>query len=307
MKFLVPLSVLVSLGERFQWRAVPAAVQPAVAFVMQDVLAPAAIIVAAPVSAPQSRSRSGRGYCWPSGAWGARRALVLVAAVAADPSRAAPRDATALDAQYGTADLAVMSSPSMPEPGVVGICRPRLLLPEGIVERLTPAQLRTLIAHERCHIRCHDNLTAAIHMAVEALFWFHPVVWWIESRLVDERERACDEAVFKSGNRPRTTPKAFSRSAGNLSDSARMRGRRERLESARACGGHHAERDWTADDACPTMGARGYGRCGRVRTSRRRCADRSIAGRRPSGWARVRSRLCEGGQAVSWPGSGSRY
>ena len=107
-----------------------------------------------------------------------------------------------LDASYDAGDLEVLSSPSMPEPAVVGIRRPRLVLPEGILERLTPAQLRALIAHERCHIRCRDNLTAAIHMAVEALFWFHPAVWWIESRLVDERERACDEAVLQSGSRP---------------------------------------------------------------------------------------------------------
>ncbi|HUL83429.1 MAG TPA: M56 family metallopeptidase, partial [Gammaproteobacteria bacterium] len=43
--------------------------------------------------------------------------------------------------------------------------------------------------------RC-DNLTAAVHMFVEALFWFHPLVWWLGARLVDERERACDEAVL---------------------------------------------------------------------------------------------------------------
>ena len=120
------------------------------------------------------------------------------------PIRSALRRATEvrLDARYGAADLPVISSPSMPEPGVVGIRRPRLLLPAGIVERLTPAQLRALIAHERCHIRCHDNLAAAIHMVVEAIFWFHPAVWWIESRLVDERERACDEAVLRDGSRP---------------------------------------------------------------------------------------------------------
>jgi uncharacterized protein (TIGR03435 family) len=120
------------------------------------------------------------------------------------PIRSALRRATPLplDVQYGAADLTVMSSPSMPEPGVVGIRRPRLLLPEGIVEHLTPAQLRSLIAHERCHIRCHDNLVAAIHMLVEAIFWFHPAVWWIETRLVDERERACDEAVLQAGSLP---------------------------------------------------------------------------------------------------------
>ena len=135
------------------------------------------------------------------------------------PIRAALQrgDADAARREYGAGDLAVVSSPSMPEPGVVGIWRPRLLLPDGIVERLTPAQLRALIAHERCHIRCRDNLVAALHMVVEAIFWFHPAVWWIESRLVDERERACDEAVLQSGYRPRTTRKGFSRSAGSRS------------------------------------------------------------------------------------------
>ena len=38
-------------------------------------------------------------------------------------------------------------------------------------------------------------------MVAEAIFWFHPAVWWIEARLVDERERACDEAVLRAGSR----------------------------------------------------------------------------------------------------------
>ncbi len=39
-------------------------------------------------------------------------------------------------------------------------------------------------------------------MLVEGLFWFHPLVWWIGSRLIEERERACDESVVGSGIRP---------------------------------------------------------------------------------------------------------
>jgi uncharacterized protein (TIGR03435 family) len=202
VKFLVPLSMLVSLGERFQWHAVPTAVQPAVTFVMEDILAPAAVVVMAPAPVPQAASL----LPWVlSGVWALGTGVVLMSWWRQWlPIRSALRDATPLrlDAQYGAEDLVVLSSPSMPEPGVVGIRHPRLLIPDGVVERLTPSQLRALFAHERCHIRCHDNLAAAIHMAVEALFWFHPAVWWIEARLVAERERACDETVLRLGGRP---------------------------------------------------------------------------------------------------------
>jgi uncharacterized protein (TIGR03435 family) len=39
-------------------------------------------------------------------------------------------------------------------------------------------------------------------MVVEALFWFHPLVWWIGARLVTERERACDDDVVRLGSSP---------------------------------------------------------------------------------------------------------
>ena len=89
-----------------------------------------------------------------------------------------------------------MSLPARIEPGVLGILKPILLLPKGITDRLPPAQLDAIIAHEMSHVRRRDNLTGAIHMLVEAIFWFHPMVWWIEARLIEERERACDEEVL---------------------------------------------------------------------------------------------------------------
>jgi beta-lactamase regulating signal transducer with metallopeptidase domain len=88
------------------------------------------------------------------------------------------------------------------EPGVVGIVRPVLLLPQGLMERLTSEQVDSIIDHELCHVRRRDNLAAALHMVVETVFWFHPLVWWIEHRLVEERERACDEEVLHRGSEP---------------------------------------------------------------------------------------------------------
>ena len=89
------------------------------------------------------------------------------------------------------------------EPGVFGILRPVLMWLEGISEHLDDAQLEAILAHEVQHVRRHDNLTSAMHMIVEAVFWFHPLVWWLGSRLVEERERACDEDVLELGSERR--------------------------------------------------------------------------------------------------------
>jgi hypothetical protein len=88
------------------------------------------------------------------------------------------------------------------EPAVVGILRPVLLIPQGIEQRLTPEQVSAVLAHERCHVAWRDNLAAAVHILVEALFWFHPLIWWLGKRLVAEREQACDEQVLADGHLP---------------------------------------------------------------------------------------------------------
>ncbi len=100
------------------------------------------------------------------------------------------------------APVETRASPGLMEPGVVGWRRPLLLLPQGIAERLSPSEMNAILAHELCHVRRRDNLLALIHMIVEAIFWFHPLVWWISARLIEERECACDEDVVSRGNAP---------------------------------------------------------------------------------------------------------
>ncbi len=77
-------------------------------------------------------------------------------------------------------------------------------MPADIADHLAPQEIAAIVAHEVCHVRRHDNLTASLHMIAEALFWFHPAVWWIGARLVDERERACDEHVLQTVGEPRS-------------------------------------------------------------------------------------------------------
>jgi len=98
----------------------------------------------------------------------------------------------------------VRSSPAIPEPSVAGVFRPVILLPQGLDVQLTPAQLESVLLHEMAHVHRRDNLMGLLHRAVEVLFWFHPLIWWIGARLSDERERACDEDVLSGGIEPKT-------------------------------------------------------------------------------------------------------
>jgi TonB family protein len=96
----------------------------------------------------------------------------------------------------------LLSRDSAQEPGVFGIFRPVLLWPAKISEHLQDPHLEAILAHEVSHARHRDNLAAALHMMVQAIFWFHPIVWWLGARLVEERELACDEEVLQLGNPP---------------------------------------------------------------------------------------------------------
>jgi len=199
VKFLIPFSLFVSAGEWLRSAAAAPIVRPALASMVEQIAQPF----------PQAQNLAATG---PAVAWQPSHLLpLLLLAVWACGAftvalswwrnwrrlRFAVRAASPCSIPLG---VPVLSSSSQLEPGIFGILRPVLLLPEGIFNRLTPDQLDAIVAHEMCHVRRRDNLTFAIHMLVETLFWFHPFVWWIRARLVEERELACDEAVLQSGN-----------------------------------------------------------------------------------------------------------
>jgi TonB family protein len=88
------------------------------------------------------------------------------------------------------------------EPGIIGIRKPVLVWPRRLAAGLQDDHIQPIVAHELAHVVRRDNLLASFHMLVCAVFWFFPVVWWIGSRLIEERERACDEQVLALGQSP---------------------------------------------------------------------------------------------------------
>src|SRR5687768_5849599 len=98
--------------------------------------------------------------------------------------------------------ITIVASNQSMEPGVIGIRKPVLLWPQLLTSNLSEAHIEAIVTHELSHIVRRDNLLALAQIAVCSVFWFHPVVWWVSARLIDERERACDERVLGRGARP---------------------------------------------------------------------------------------------------------
>jgi bla regulator protein blaR1 len=209
VKFFIPLTLLMALGDRLEWVSrAPQVAGPVVSATLAQVGRPFVVDRAmgflSVQEAPSSVDWFALGIL---GIWVAGTiAMIVVRFRTWRQIRAAVRAGSrwTVASLSMPAGVAVRSTPSVMEPGVVGFWRPVLLVPSGIEDDLTPRQLAAVLTHELCHVRRRDNVTAAVHMIAEAVFWFHPLVWWIGSRLVDERERACDEEVVRTFGEPQT-------------------------------------------------------------------------------------------------------
>jgi uncharacterized protein (TIGR03435 family) len=198
VKFLIPFAAIAAAGGLFAWQQAPAPIRSVVAApVVRDFNAPfaqlsfdstGAVAVAHQPEwlAPLLFTVWGCGFLAIAitrvKQWREIRALVG----ASTEWAAAPPV---------PAGIEIRTAPTVLEPGVMGLRRSVILLPAGIDSYLTADQFAAVVAHEVYHVRRRDNLTAAIHMLVEAVFWFHPLIWWIGARLVATREQACDEHV----------------------------------------------------------------------------------------------------------------
>jgi bla regulator protein blaR1 len=221
VKFLVPFSALSLLGKRIGWGSFSAIGRPDATLVLIDAIGqPFTTLPASNLArtsgeaavAPQALTIV-LAAIWSLGCavllvrWWIRWRLVS-AAVRHGLSVDHGREVDTIRRLQHTGGIKrpipVVAARTPLEPGVSGIIRPVLLWPTSIAERLDDRQVEAILAHELCHVRRRDNLAAAVHMLVEALFWFHPLVWWIGARLVDERERACDEEVVRLGIEPQT-------------------------------------------------------------------------------------------------------
>ena len=82
-------------------------------------------------------------------------------------------------------------------PFMFGLMRPCIVLPQVLVDKLSPPELDGVLLHELNHHRRGDLWIGLLQAIVQSLLWFHPLVWWANARLRHERECACDQDVLR--------------------------------------------------------------------------------------------------------------
>jgi bla regulator protein BlaR1 len=71
-----------------------------------------------------------------------------------------------------------------------------LILPQDLLHRLTPEGRATLVVHELAHYARGDYLVRILETVVTAVYWWHPVVWWVRRELETVEEDCCDSRVL---------------------------------------------------------------------------------------------------------------
>ncbi|MDX2067454.1 MAG: M56 family metallopeptidase [Haliscomenobacter sp.] len=82
-------------------------------------------------------------------------------------------------------------------PASLGIYKPLILLPIGLVNHLTVAQVEAILLHELAHIRRRDYLVNVLQCVLENVFFFNPALLWLSHRIREERENCCDDLALQ--------------------------------------------------------------------------------------------------------------
>lgn len=88
-------------------------------------------------------------------------------------------------------------------PSLVGIFRPKILLPRNIIEDNSIKEIEPILLHELIHIKRYDMFVNLIQIIIQVLFFFHPLVWYANKRIRELCEEVCDDITISVFNNNR--------------------------------------------------------------------------------------------------------
>jgi len=105
--------------------------------------------------------------------------------------------------EFRSRKVTLALSHRLPVPAAIGFFKPRIVFPTWALDELSPEELNAILIHELAHLDRWDDWTNLAQKVVRALLFFHPAIWWVDSRLTLEREMACDDIVLSKTANPR--------------------------------------------------------------------------------------------------------
>jgi beta-lactamase regulating signal transducer with metallopeptidase domain len=90
------------------------------------------------------------------------------------------------------------------QPFVWGLLRGAVYLPANFTQTGTDNTRTSVLLHELAHVTRLDPLVNLLQIAIQGIYWFHPLVWIANRMIRSEREKCCDEvALAKLKTSPR--------------------------------------------------------------------------------------------------------
>ena len=94
--------------------------------------------------------------------------------------------------------LPVLVCPHITTPMLIGVIRPVIVLPERAYSK---QELELILAHEQTHWRRGDMFIKLMLLIVNAIHWFNPLAYLMNTETARSCENACDEGLTRNMNR----------------------------------------------------------------------------------------------------------
>ncbi len=94
------------------------------------------------------------------------------------------------------ASVRLIITDAVQSPALLGMWRPKLLLPRNMVHTFTKRQLRHVFFHELAHLKRRDIAAGCVASLCHLIHWFNPLVWYAFQLMRTDRELACDQVAL---------------------------------------------------------------------------------------------------------------
>lgn len=162
----------------------------------------AAITTSTTPRATAAQTSASHGITWPRLAVVAYSAGVFYFVLRLAVGWSLARRLVATGARVRLSDCRVVESSAVAAPLTSGVLSPTIVLPSGW-RTWTADTMRAVLAHEQAHVVRRDPLVLLLAQMNRAIFWFHPLAWWLVRAISTNAEHACDECVVRQVGEPR--------------------------------------------------------------------------------------------------------